>query len=61
MSVVSASLLVILRVRCNADGRARAVEDDELRLEKDVAVDGEWEALVGLETAETNCFTHIST
>lgn len=30
-------------------------EDDELRFEEDVAVDGETDAGVGLETAEASC------
>lgn len=40
----------------DADGGAGAVEDDELGLEEDVAVDGEGKTLVGLEAAETDCY-----
>ncbi len=36
-------------------GRARHVEDDELRLEEDVAVDGESNTCVGLDTTEAGC------
>ena len=32
-----------------------AVEDDELRLEEDVAVDGEPDAGVGLDATEASC------
>ena len=38
-------------------GRAGHVEDNELRLEEDVAVDGESNACVGLDTAEAGCDT----
>ena len=40
-------------------GRARHVEDDELRLEEDVAVDGEANAGVGLDTTEAGCETSL--
>ena len=39
----------------DADRGPGAVEDDELRLEEDVAVDGERETLAGLQAAETDC------
>ena len=39
----------------NGDRRPRAVEDDELRPKEDVAVDGEGEAIVGLETTKADC------
>lgn len=38
----------------DADRGPGAVEDDELRLEEDVAVDGERETLAGLQAAETD-------
>ena len=40
-------------------GRARHVEDNELRLEEDVAVDGESDACVGLDTTEAGCDTSL--
>lgn len=40
----------------DADRGAGAVEDDELRLEEDIAVDGERETLAGLQAAETDYF-----
>lgn len=36
-------------------GWARHVEDDELGLEEDVAVDGEANACIGLDTTEAGC------
>ena len=40
-------------------GRAGHVEDNELRLEEDVAVDGEPNAGVGLDTTEAGCETSL--
>jgi hypothetical protein len=42
-------------MRPNANGRARHVKGDELRLEEDVAVDLEVGAAVGLDCAEAVC------
>lgn len=41
-------------------GRAGALEDDELGLEEDVAVDGEADAGVGLDAAEAGYLCHIT-
>ena len=41
-------------------GRAGALEDDKLRLEEDIAVDGEADAGVGLDTAEAGCARSVS-
>ena len=40
-------------------GRARHVEDNELRLEEDVAVDGETNACVGLDATEAGYDTSL--
>ena len=41
-------------------GWAGHVEDDELRFKEDVAVDGEANACVGLDTTEASCESLVS-